>query len=633
MNSKHGNIIRITRLLEQFNKKNVCHFKSKLLDELGIDDENERNFLCKILPILGNSSLLQDESIESLKQEAIKLGETQKMSVSNNHVTLHKFIEQQYNDKISQLPNSLIDHIGSYLNKKESIIFGMVNRQLYIESQSESYLFKRENDELYICNTRLDQLLSNGSNPFAYSIPGQLRLGWSDNNINRSFSNLELAKRHREWVGKSKWFNSLFRRVKVFVCYGSYFSLIPIDKLFGDNGSYSMNHDFDIYLKWHPYEEAYELETKKIEYWNNLRDEIDILCQNYENFTQLNKINRKINVLCVAGRPDLQPIANQNLRQSINLCYENTKQFIKILNENYTKIRLSDMKLNLCSLNDIESIFHNNLTALQLHGMSTNISIDRNNLSKMKQKYENIKKDKHNGKCYLAKNLNSFMAIYFAITNGEELRSLLVTLDEFDLRYFIKDYVISYRPSMAIQDLRNVVIYPQWLRLFEYLFDNINIITNKSPNTRRICVCLHDDEFLHQFAAICNWIISHSQNIIDKTKIHTIGFNWLKFHKVSQNIASPFEFQCEQQQPQVGIFNFNNSNPDNSQTIEFKKNVDNSMGQYVCHYKMKKISHAQCGILYKKLIDAFQTLHRNVEDETKLQSILLNVRLRDKTKV
>ena len=631
MKSKRGNIVQITRLLEQFNDENVCHFKSKLLDELGIDDENERNFLCKILPILGNSSLLQDESIESLKQEAIKLGETQKMSVSNNHVTLHKFIEQQYNDKISQLPNSLIDHIGSYLNKKESIIFGMVNRQLYIESQSESYLFKRENDELYICNTRLDQLLSNGSNPFAYSAPQHLRLGWSANGANRSFSNVELVKRHRTWLDKSKWFNSLFRRLKRFGCGGSYFSLIPIDKLFGDPGSSiaSMNHDLDMYLQFHTYKAASEFETKKIEYWNNLRDEIDILCQNYKKFREMNcnnsKITRKIKWLHVVGTPESITNANEHLRESINLCYENSKKFIKILNGNYKTLTLNEMKLNLCSYNDIESIFHNNLKTLELRGVQTSISIDSNNFSKMKQKYKNIKKDKYNGKCYLAMNLHQFLAGYFEIRNGERLRALLAALDEFDLRYFVKCCSINYAPRISVQNLARPVMHPQWLRLFEYLFDNI---TKKSPHMSKIYISFHDDEFLHQFSAICSLIISRSQNIIDQTQIHTIGFNWLKFHKVSQNVAAPFQFQCG---TQVGVLNYNN-HQDNSQTIEFRKNVHNTTGEYICHYNLKEISHIECGILYRKLINAFQKLHQKVGDETKLRSIHLKVHLRGSTK-
>ena len=193
--SKRGQVVEITRLLEHFDKDSIHQFRTKLYSSIGVD--NEQEFLCKILPNI-SKSLLRHESIESLKNETIKIAEKQKMAL-NNHITVYKSVQQSYNDKISQLPHSLIDHIASYLNKKQSILFGTLNRELYIESQSVNYLWKRYqcNDELKINNTKLDRVALNVSNPFNYCLPQRLHLG--------GVYGEELSQRH-EHIVQSDWF-------------------------------------------------------------------------------------------------------------------------------------------------------------------------------------------------------------------------------------------------------------------------------------------------------------------------------------------------------------------------------------------------------------------------------------------
>ena len=54
----------------------------------------------------------------------------------------------------------------------------------------------------------------------------------------------------------------------------------------------------------------------------------------------------------------------------------------------------------------------------------------------------------------------------------------------------------------------------------------------------------------------------------------------------------------------------------------FKINtIRGTMGRYHCNYKMKDVTeiHMQVGILYKKLINAFQRLHQQVGDYRKLR--------------
>ena len=63
-----------------------------------------------------------------------------------NDASIYKNIRSNYKDDFSNLHSDIIDHFGTFLTKKESIQFGYLNRQLYIETQKNSFLLKRQND-------------------------------------------------------------------------------------------------------------------------------------------------------------------------------------------------------------------------------------------------------------------------------------------------------------------------------------------------------------------------------------------------------------------------------------------------------------------------------------------------------
>ena len=69
--------------------------------------------------------------------------QTQIPKNTKNTCSVLKCIEDGYNDSVSNLNGYIIDLIGSFLTKKESILFGYLNKQLYTETQKLSYLLQR----------------------------------------------------------------------------------------------------------------------------------------------------------------------------------------------------------------------------------------------------------------------------------------------------------------------------------------------------------------------------------------------------------------------------------------------------------------------------------------------------------
>ena len=96
---------------------------------------------------------------------------------NNGCITVCKHIEQQYNDPLSQLNSDIIDYFGTFLTKQESIEFGYLNKQLYIETQKQSYLLKREIDSCFvITDDKLEKMVKERDDGFNYSFGKYLRL-------------------------------------------------------------------------------------------------------------------------------------------------------------------------------------------------------------------------------------------------------------------------------------------------------------------------------------------------------------------------------------------------------------------------------------------------------------------------
>lgn len=94
---------------------------------------NEAQFLCKALQALCKTLFFESSSIikttavqiadlQNIKQSQYSIVKTTK-SNDDNPITVYKYIHQQYIDQLSKLHSNIMDCLGSFLNKTQSIEF------------------------------------------------------------------------------------------------------------------------------------------------------------------------------------------------------------------------------------------------------------------------------------------------------------------------------------------------------------------------------------------------------------------------------------------------------------------------------------------------------------------------------
>ena len=228
MDSIKANVFTTAKYLPYFTDKSVKQFKSCMFEQLGCN--NEAEFLHKVLTNIQH--ILTHESSTIIKNKAIQIAESQivKNNSNNNNLTIYKYVEQQQNqskDIFSRLHSNIIDEFGSYLTKKESIIFGYLNKYTFIETQKRSFLLARYNDKeekLRINNSMIPHLHLNGI-PFAYSIPTTMILEFMQR-VQPFVSDQERQ------VMNSQWFKQLFLRLNNLTVFTSHLNFIPFDLLF-----------------------------------------------------------------------------------------------------------------------------------------------------------------------------------------------------------------------------------------------------------------------------------------------------------------------------------------------------------------------------------------------------------------
>ena len=147
--SPSGSVALITSLVPHFDEDNVCEFKKHLLKVL--DCENQSIFAgkgpCQVLRESYKS--VSHESITQLKHETIKMAEQQQhhpssSSSSQHQVSVYKYVQQQWHDPLSLLHSNIIDYLGTFLTKDQSIALGYLNTHLYMEmnllnAQTQNY--------------------------------------------------------------------------------------------------------------------------------------------------------------------------------------------------------------------------------------------------------------------------------------------------------------------------------------------------------------------------------------------------------------------------------------------------------------------------------------------------------------
>ena len=99
---------------------------------------------------------LSNKSTIIIKNKAMEIADSQTIINNENkssRTTIYKYVQEKYKDSFCDLNSDIIDYIGSFLTKHESIEFGYLNKQLYIETQKLSYLLQRCKDEKFGCRS------------------------------------------------------------------------------------------------------------------------------------------------------------------------------------------------------------------------------------------------------------------------------------------------------------------------------------------------------------------------------------------------------------------------------------------------------------------------------------------------
>ena len=293
--SSAGCIISITRLLEHFNDENTKKFKQLLMNELGCT--NETQLWHRILPSL--SHLMTNESLMTLKEETIKIAEQQQ---SNNCTTIsvYKQVQKKYKDKLSNLHSDIIDYLATFLEKQESIELGYLNKQLYIETQKQSYLLKRHNDDTFLLSSgKIHRLYWKHSNPFSYSLP---------HSVNICVSTAQKYNRAHALIQSSQWYQNMFSVLNAFTCnHFGYLAAVPIEKFFSKN----INNEHVNYKskykqnncrrsgRLQQIEKFQCMSNKCDEYIADMKDSAQKFCNNFQQYYNSNNIinnNTKKNI-------------------------------------------------------------------------------------------------------------------------------------------------------------------------------------------------------------------------------------------------------------------------------------------------------------------------------------------------
>ena len=320
----------------------VIHTK-KLLDDLGDDDvkkvqqkfkcllncQTDGEFLGTILVLIFRH--VNQDTIVALKDLAIQLSENSKKKKRHKKSSSQTHVPSM---SLSDLSSNTIDYLGSFLTMKERNYLGLLNRQLFIETQKSSFLLNSHNELLLGID---EYTVPNQNLSFMALYPTQISLYLSGSSTNTARSDpFNLAR-----------FESFFTCVHTIKCFHfSWLPFIPIHVLFNmKNKKGEEIRQFCLQIPNPSRDVEMEMVT------NNLMQ----FSKNYQNYWQnkcfkKNKNIRGIDRLILAPK---QPAQKNKNNKIINI-----KPLLLLLKSNYKKLEiLNDSRLEITSLNDYKVYF------------------------------------------------------------------------------------------------------------------------------------------------------------------------------------------------------------------------------------------------------------------------------------
>ena len=425
-----SNIIATTRLLPHFSSENLALLKSCIFDEVKCD--NEKDFLCKALLSLVVSRAITLESTTIIKNKVMQIADSQQMNINvslaknatptnNIHVSVNKYIQQQYNDPFSQLHGDIIDYLGAFLSKKQSIEFEYLNKQLYIETQKQSYLLKRCKDPPLILNDwNIFKLIMTRVVPFNHYFPTHLKLNFWN---------------YSKWypfIKQIPGYNNFFRRLNTFYCTGfSSLSLVPCEILFDTSHNLYQNAKRRYQIK------KFKIDVIINEKWNQ---GVETFCQQFNEYKNSIGDESKIR-----GIEEFElSWSNVYDRDRATAKYF-TMQLLLTCSFISKSIRMLNVSLVINTIQELQTIFHDNMKSLDLKEKSS-VAINGN--------VGKIDNNKNSGK-----NINHFQighmeSLVIHASHDFQVNPHMVhpifntlnTFDRFNMRRLIKRYTIEWTP-------------------------------------------------------------------------------------------------------------------------------------------------------------------------------------------
>ena len=478
--SKLSNVISTTRLLKHFSVENANTMKRCIYTELGC--VNEAEFLCKILFLIYKT--LTNESTSIIKQKALEIADSQEMEqattpiISKRNTTVYKYVQQQYNDRLCGLHSDIIDYLGTFLNKQESIEFGYLNKQLFIETQKQSYLLKRcKDDTLWLNSNNIDKLYHGNTDGFNYTFPKDIVMNFDRSNV--------------MMVKNMPFFKNFFRRLSSLQCKTLYcLNCVLFDLLLNKNSNcnyYQENESQDNIKRLHIGTDIFFLnkEQSKENRTANCYKDLDMFCTYWDNHIKSMKLNSNGLTLRWIERLEIRTLA---LESSVIRLLTRIGTISKC-------IQLQHTKLTIVSIKELEEIFHSRLNHIEIDQFSQ-ISIEINDdttSSTSTKNSNNIIKNSNMKLGFLEKisihSDNKWMGNYTACINT------LNGLDIFSMRRNVTEYnVISeqeplYYGTESDSIMENLCIYVFRILLDKILFQDCD----KHPLLETIKITLKDD--------------------------------------------------------------------------------------------------------------------------------------------
>ena len=512
--SKLSHIICTTRLLPYFSETNVDTIKQCIFDQLMIQTESQ--FLCIVLNSLYKT--LSRDSLSAIRTKAIEIAENQLIkdttSITNTitqsnanarsqqqgNMTVYKYIQKQHGTGLCQLHSDIIDYFGTFLSKKQSIEFGYLNKQLYIETQKQSYLLKRCNDDVFTFDSnKYSKMLIGKNDVFNYTFPRSLRL--------------LLNYHHSTMFPKTSYFSNFFRRLSILNC-SSFSSLygVPLKYVFiKHRNSYLSNEsgdDIDVFQLL-GYLTTHEMLQAVIE-------QVDIVCKNFDRLI-LEESNSRDKIRGIK-QFKFELFLVSDSRKYIDCMNLLGKRMILRFGSISKSIHLSKTKLTFERISEVKSVFHPDLRHLYFdYSAPIIINFDVKNIENHVASLERI----------------TFNTSMFG--SREDNPSCIDTLNELDkvgIRQNIKLYTLEWNPRYTSSDNLGYILTLDIGRDV-HVFDKIFFQDyDKHPLLESITVEFMDDDYLFGLARLLIYISQHYKQLFVQRKLYLRHFETIEIDLV-----------------------------------------------------------------------------------------------------